>query len=299
MRRPLSKRDCSQEIGDEGLVGDGPGGLVSQGVEDVERLVQLLVHVEDGGDVSASVAVVGRGPDGNQVLVSEPVLETVHDQLMGSGDQVDVVDVVEFLSDLRAKEPACASGGHGPGLDVLRVGPHEVAEGTFVGDLHSAVDESDLVDGLDLGGEATVDAENFSLHNSSNAEVVEDFSAVFPGVGVAILPDRLVVEAVDRGDLPRLVVSSQESDVCGVLELQTEEELEGLHGVEASVDEVTHENVPRVWDLSSLVKELEQVVELSVDVSADGDGSLDRLDVALLNEDLLDLLAENSELSLG
>jgi hypothetical protein len=36
-------------------------------------------------------------------------------------------------------------------------------------------------------------------------------------------------------------------------------------------------------------EQLEEVVELSVDVAADGDGAVDRLDVGLLDEDLLDL----------
>ena len=72
-------------------------------MEDVKRLVKLFVDVEDGGHVSASVAVVGGRPNGYEVLVSEPILEAVHNQLMGPGDQVDVVDVVEFLSNLRSK----------------------------------------------------------------------------------------------------------------------------------------------------------------------------------------------------
>lgn len=69
----------SQEVWDEGLVRDGPRGLISQGVEGLEGVFELLVNVEEGRNVSASVAVVWCGPDGDEVLVLEPELVAVHD----------------------------------------------------------------------------------------------------------------------------------------------------------------------------------------------------------------------------
>lgn len=128
---------------------------------------------------------------------------------MGTSNQIDIVDVIEFGSDLGSEEPSGTSWRHGPGLDVLWVGPHEIAEGTLVRDLHASVDESDLVDGLDLRGESSMDAEDFAFDDSSDSEVIEDFGAVFPWVGVAILSDRLVVETVHGRDLASLVISSE------------------------------------------------------------------------------------------
>ena len=93
----------SQEVWNKGLVGDGPGCLVSQSIEGLKRVLQLVVDVEEGGDVATSVAIVGRGPNRHEVLVLEPELVAVHDELVGPGDQADVVDVVEFRCDLRAK----------------------------------------------------------------------------------------------------------------------------------------------------------------------------------------------------
>lgn len=267
-------------------------------MENVESLVELLVDVQDGSDVTASVAVVGGRPDSDEVLVLEPVLEAVHHQLMRSGNQSDVVDVIEFSGNFGAEQPSSSSWGHSPGLDVLWVGPHEIAEWALMGDLHSSVDESHLVDGLDFRGETSMDAEDFAFDHGTNAEVVEDFGAVLPRVGVSILSNGLIVEPVHGGDLSGLVVSSEESDVGWVLELQAEQKLERFDGVEASIDEVTHENVASVWNLSSLVEELQKVMELAVDISANGDWSFDWLDVAFLDEDLFDLLAEDSELSL-
>jgi hypothetical protein len=88
--------DCSQEVWNEGLVRYSSGGLVSQRVEDIKSFVQLVANVEDGGHVTTSIAVVRGRPDCHQVLVSEPVFEAVHHELMGSGNETDVVDVIKF-----------------------------------------------------------------------------------------------------------------------------------------------------------------------------------------------------------
>ena len=69
-------------------------------VEDVKGALHVLIDVEDGSDVAAAVAIVGGTPHGDQVGVLEPVLEAVHDQLMGSGDQVEAVNVVELRGNL-------------------------------------------------------------------------------------------------------------------------------------------------------------------------------------------------------
>jgi len=95
------------------------------------------------------------------------------------------------------------------------------------------------------------------------------------------------------------VVASEEGDMGWVLELQAQKELESFDGVVASVDEVSHEDVARVGNLSTFVEELEQIVELAVNVSADGDWGTHWLHVALFNEDLLDLLTEDAEIALG
>lgn len=191
-------------------------------MENVESLVELLVDVQDGSDVTASVAVVGGRPDCDEVLVLEPVLEAVHHQLMRSGNQSDIVDVIEFSGNFRAEQPSSSSWGHCPGFDVFRVGPHEIAEWTLMRDLHSSIDESDLVDGLDFRGETTVDAEDFAFDHGTNAEVVEDFGAVLPRVGVSVLSNSFIIEAIYGSDLSGLMVASEESNVRRILEFEAQ-----------------------------------------------------------------------------
>lgn len=50
---------------------------------------------------------------------------------MSSGDEAELIQFDEFARRARAKEPAAAAWGALPALDVLRIGPHEVAQRTF------------------------------------------------------------------------------------------------------------------------------------------------------------------------
>ena len=143
-----------------------------------------------------------------------------------------------------------------------------------------------------------MDAEDLTLNDSSNAEIIEHFSAVSPWVWITILTHGLFVETIDGGDSTSLMVSSQKSDTVGIPKLKAEEELKGLDGVVTTVDEVSHENIAGVWNLTSLFKKLKKIVELTVDISANCNWSADRLDVAFFDQNLLDLLAEETEVSL-
>lgn len=123
---------------------------------------------------------------------------------MGSCDQIESIYVVEVVCDFGAEDPAGSSGIDGPVLDIFGVGPHEIGERTFVGDFDLSIDGSDLVDGLDFRAETSVDTECFSVDDCSEREVVEDFSTVFPGVGVSVFSVDFVIETIDSGNLSAL-----------------------------------------------------------------------------------------------
>ena len=67
--------------------------------------------------------------------------------------------------------------------------------------LNSSVNGSNLIDSLDLRAETTMNAENLAINNSTNGQVVEDFSTVLPGIGVTIFPVDFVIESIHCGDL--------------------------------------------------------------------------------------------------
>ena len=57
--------------------------------------------------------------------------------------------MVEVLDDVGAEEETGAAGGEAPAVDVVWIGPEEIAHGAFVGYFLLAVDESDFVDAVD------------------------------------------------------------------------------------------------------------------------------------------------------
>lgn len=267
-------------------------------MENVESFIQIFVHIQNRSNVTASVAVVWSRPDCDEVLVFEPILESIHDKLMRSGNQGDVVDVIEFSCDFRAEQPSCSSWRHGPSFNVFWIRPHKIAEWTLVRNFHSSVDKSHLVDSFDFRRETTMDAEDLAFDHSSDSEVVENFSAVLPRVGISVFSNGLVVEAIDGGDLSSLVVSSEECDMSWVLQFEAEQELESLNRVETSVNKISHENVSSVWDLTAFVEKFQKVVELTMDISTDCDWSFDWLNVTFFDQNFFNFLAEDSQFSL-
>lgn len=93
------------------------------------------------------------------------------------------------------------------------------------------------------------------------------------------------------------MITSEESNVCWVLKLQAEQELECFNWVVTSIDEISHENVACVGDLTSLIEKLQQVMELTMDITTNSNRGTHWLNIALFNKDLFNLLAEDSEIS--
>ena len=81
--KPVGYR--SQEVGYHVPVVNDSGAL-SDGVEDLKVVLDILVNLHDGGDVTTSVAVVRSRPHGDEVTILKPEFKSVHDKLMGTGN---------------------------------------------------------------------------------------------------------------------------------------------------------------------------------------------------------------------
>ena len=68
-------------------------------------------------------------------------------------------------------------------------------------DFNFSINGSNLVDGLDLWTEASVNAESFSVDDGTDWKVVKDFGTVLPWIWVSILSVDLIIKAVDGCDL--------------------------------------------------------------------------------------------------
>lgn len=78
-----------------------------------------------------------------------------------------------------------------------------------------------------------------SKTHRSQVKVIEDLHAVLPRVHVAVLADALLIEPIDLGDLPRLVVASQQGDAFRIPGFVAQQELECLYTVVASIHKVS------------------------------------------------------------
>lgn len=83
-------------------------------------------------------------------------------QLMRPGDEFQSVYMAEVIGHFGSEHPPGSSGIYCPVFDIFWVGPHQVAEGSFVWDFYFPIDGAHLIDGLDFGAESSMDAEDLA-----------------------------------------------------------------------------------------------------------------------------------------
>ena len=88
-------------------------------------------------------------------------------------------------------------------------------------------------------------------------------------------------------------------NALGVAHFQSHQQRNCFQRVVASVYKITHEQVVGERDISAYGEQLDEVVELSVDVSADGDWGSDWRGVGLLHEDGSGLFCDELDLFFG
>jgi hypothetical protein len=147
------------------------------------------------------------------------LLVALHDELMRSCNKVDVVCMAKLGYDIATEEVAGTAGRHRPTSDLIGVAPHEVTHSTIVGHFLLSVETTDFIKGIDRWGKTAMDTEDLIIDDGSEGKIVEDLCTVSPHVDRTVLSQALVVKAVDLGDLPRLVVASDEGDPLWVSHL--------------------------------------------------------------------------------
>lgn len=186
--------------------------------------------------------------------------------------QLDFVFPVELLNDVTSKQVACASRTDLPAWRVIWIAPHEVAHGSIMGHFLFSVNASDLVERVDRRTQPAMHAEDFIIDDCCQSQVVEDGGAISPHVGRSVLAQALVVETVHLRDLSALMVAADQSNSLRVPYLEGEQQQKGLDRVVASVDEIAHKQIVGLWALATDLEQFLEVVELTVDITADLQG---------------------------
>lgn len=147
--------------------------------------------------------------------------------------------------------------------------------------------------------------EDGTVNNGGDGQIVECVGYHLPNVRIAKFAQTFVVKAVRLRNLPTLMISAKESHFVRIAHFESKKKKYCFYAVEAAVDVVPEEDVV-AGDLAVAIhpalaagEELDQVVELTVDVAADGDWKVHALDVGLVHEKLSDLIAERNDLVLS
>lgn len=111
-------------------------------------------------------------------------------------------------------------------------------------------------------------AENLSINEGGEGQIVEQIGEVLPHIRIAVFAQTFVVEAVDLSNLSRFVVAAQDGDSFAVADLQSDKQRHRFHRVVAAIDVVAHEQVIRVGRASAYPKQFHQVVKLAVNIAA-------------------------------
>jgi len=136
----------------------------------------------------------------------------LHHQLVSAGHQGETIAVVECLRDVLTEGVSCSSRRDAPASSVIRVRPEQVTHGTLVWHLLESVQGADMIQRVNTGTESTVETEDLTVHQSSEGQVVKQVGEVLPHVGIAVLPQALVIKPVNLSDLSRLVIASKNCD---------------------------------------------------------------------------------------
>lgn len=95
-----------------------------------------------------------------------------------------------------------------------------------------------------------------------------------------------------------LVIATQYRQTVGVTRLKSNKQCHCLNRVVASVDIVAHEEVVLVGQVTSNAEELNQVMELTVDITANGDWCSHFLDIRLVDKNFFGLFTVTKNLVL-
>ena len=74
----------------------------------------------------------------------------------------------DLISDFSPEEPACSAWGHRPCIHIFRVWPHEITECPLVWNLLATFYGPDLIQRLDVRGQASMDAQNHLINDLRN-----------------------------------------------------------------------------------------------------------------------------------
>ena len=150
----------------------------------MERTDQTLVDAHERTVVLELTTVVGRSEDSHQLTLPLELVPLLH-HLVRTADQVQVEPTQrtlyhvppECVADTPLVLPPAADGR-------VRIGPQDVAQHALVRDFDRSFDGGQVREFLEIGGEASVHAEDLFIDESHHGHDIEDIHEVLPDLKV-------------------------------------------------------------------------------------------------------------------
>ena len=83
-----------------------------------------------------------------------------------------------------------------------------------------------------------MEAEDLIVNEGGQGQVVKQIGEIFPDVCIAVLAQAFVIEAIDLGDLSRLVIATKNGDAAGISDLESDKKSYGFDRIVASINVV-------------------------------------------------------------
>ena len=273
-------------------------GLLKCRLQNLETAHQIGINRHDGTTIIEFIAVVGSRKDGDKLTLSKELITIFHN-LMSTADKIKVVFTEELLNNISTEGEGHTTVGLTPANKTLiRVRPEEIANQTSISNVTGADNLLDLIHDCEFGGEATVAAEDFLVDDAGDGEAVEGVGEGLPELDV-VAALALVEEAIDTVDGGALVVTAEDEEVFGELDLEGEDEADAFETLLTTIDVVTEEEVVGGGREATIFEEAEEIVVLAVDVTADFDGGFKLEEGGLRHDDLAGLEGEIFDIIFG
>ena len=163
-----------------------------------------------------------------------------------------------------------------------------------------SVNRSDFINRVvDSRTQPSMNAKYGIVNNGSNRQIVKYICTISPHIEGSKLPETLIVKAVHLRYLPAFMVATNESNHIRIAHLISQKKEKGFDAVEATVNKVSHEKIVDRGDISTVFEKFQEIIKLSMNITAESDGGIDALDVALFDEDLFSFGAEYFDFVFG
>jgi len=138
---------------------------------------------------------------------------------------------------------------------------------------------------------------NLIVNDSNNWHAVEGIAECLPHLD-AVSSLALIIESVESVDAGALVISSKKEEILWVLNFVGKEQADGLYALFSSINIISQEEIIALRRVPSELKEPQQVIVLSMDITADLDWSSKFKEDGLLDKNLTGLICEGKDVVL-